>query len=133
MQCTTLATAIYGFDKNLSRFFPLRRPAVPEFVSFGWAALSAWKSRCASARSVEAPVSIRHDLHRRGIGRALMLDLIERAQAAGHPTSIGGACTDQAASLALQESFPAEVPSRSLTSASCPAENRAQANLHADL
>ena len=68
----------------------------------GWAALSAWKSRCAYARSVETPVYIRHDLHRRGLGRALMLDLIERAQAAGHHTIIGGACTEQAASLALQ-------------------------------
>ena len=71
----------------------------------GWAALSAWKSRCAYARSVEASVYIRHDLHRRGLGRALMLDLIERAQAAGHHTIIGGACTEQAASLALQESL----------------------------
>jgi GNAT superfamily N-acetyltransferase len=86
MQGTTMATAIYGFNKNLPRFFSLRRPAVPEFVSFGWAALSAWKSRCAYARSVEASVYIRHDLHRRGLGRALMLDLIERAQAAGHHT-----------------------------------------------
>lgn len=34
-----------------------------------------------------------------------MLDLIERAQAAGHHTIIGGACTEQAASLALQESL----------------------------
>jgi phosphinothricin acetyltransferase len=67
-------------------------------------ALSAWKSRCAYARSVEVSVYIRHDLHRRGLGRALMLDLIERAQAAGHHT-IGGACTEQAASLALQESL----------------------------
>src|SRR5208282_4516890 len=105
MQGTTMATAIYGFNKNLPRFFSLRRPAVPEFVSFGWAALSAWKSRCAYARSVEASVYIRHDLHRRGLGRALMLDLIERAQTAGHHTSIGGACTEQAASLALQESL----------------------------
>ena len=71
----------------------------------GWAALSAWKSRCAYARSVEVSVYIRHDLHRRGLGRALMLDLIERAQAAGHHTIIGGACTEQAASLALQESL----------------------------
>jgi L-amino acid N-acyltransferase len=70
----------------------------------GWAALSAWKSRCAYAPSVEVSVDVRHDLHRRGLGRALMLDLIERAQAAGHHT-ISGACTEQAASLALQESL----------------------------
>ena len=31
-----------------------------------------------------------------------MRDLIERARSAGHHTIIGGACTEQAASLALQ-------------------------------
>ena len=77
--------------------------AVGEVV--GWASLSPWNSRCAYARSVEASVYIRHDLHRRGIGRALMLDLIEHARAAGLHTIIGGACTEQAASLALQESL----------------------------
>jgi phosphinothricin acetyltransferase len=71
----------------------------------GWGALSAWKSRCAYVHSVEASVYLRSDFHRRGIGRALLLDLIERACAAGHRTIIGGACTEQAASLALQESL----------------------------
>jgi L-amino acid N-acyltransferase len=79
--------------------------AVPDGEVAGWAALSPWKSRCGYARSVEASVYIRHDLHRRGIGRALVLDLIERARAAGHHTILGGACTEQAASLALQESL----------------------------
>lgn len=71
----------------------------------GWAALSAWKSRCAYARSVEASVYIRQDFQRRGIGRALMLELIERARSAGHHTILGGACTEQSASLALMESL----------------------------
>jgi L-amino acid N-acyltransferase YncA len=71
----------------------------------GWAALSPWKSRAAYARSVEFSVYVRHDLHRGGIGRALMVDLIERARAAGHHTVIGGACTEQAASIALQEAL----------------------------
>ena len=71
----------------------------------GWAALSAWNPREAYARSVEASVYLRHDVQRRGVGRRLMLDLIERAREAGHHTIIGGACTEQAASLALQESL----------------------------
>ena len=69
----------------------------------GWAALSPWKSRCGYARSAEASVYVRHDCHRRGVGRALLLDLIHRARAAGHHTVIGGACTEHPASLALQE------------------------------
>jgi len=71
----------------------------------GWAALSPWKSRAAYARSVEFSVYVRHDLHRGGLGRALMVDLIERARAAGHHTIVGGACTEQAASIALQEAL----------------------------
>jgi phosphinothricin acetyltransferase len=49
-------------------------------------------------------VYIDHNCHRRGIGRALLLDLISRARELGHHTILGGACTEQAASLALQES-----------------------------
>lgn len=71
----------------------------------GWAALSSWKSRCAYARSVEASVYVRHDCHRRGLGKLLLCDLIERARAAGHHTIIGGTCTEQIASLALQKSL----------------------------
>ena len=44
-------------------------------------------------------------MRRHGIGRALLLDLIERARTLAHHTMIGGACTEQAASLALQESL----------------------------
>ncbi|MBX9627755.1 MAG: GNAT family N-acetyltransferase [Gemmataceae bacterium] len=69
----------------------------------GWAALSAWKARCAYARSAEASVYVRHDRHRRGVGRALLLDLLDRARAAGLHTVIGGACSEHPASLALQE------------------------------
>ena len=92
-------------------WFQGRSPAHPVIVAevagevVGWASLSPWNSRCAYARSVEASVYIRHDLQRRGIGRALMLELIERARAAGLHTIIGGACTEQTASLELQESL----------------------------
>jgi phosphinothricin acetyltransferase len=85
-----------------------RSPAHPVIVAeaagevVGWAALSKWNARGGYARTVEASVYIRHDRQRRGLGKALMLDLIERARAAGHHTIIGGACTEQAASLALQ-------------------------------
>jgi L-amino acid N-acyltransferase len=68
----------------------------------GWAALSPWSSRCGYASTVEASVYVRHDRHRRGLGRALLADLIERAKRLGHHVVIGGASSDQTASLALQ-------------------------------
>jgi phosphinothricin acetyltransferase len=92
-------------------WFEGRSPAHPVTVAeiagniVGWASLSPWKSRAGYVHSVEFSVYIHHDWHRRGIGRALVLDLIERATAAGHHTIIGGACTTQTASLAMQESL----------------------------
>jgi phosphinothricin acetyltransferase len=68
----------------------------------GWAALSPWKSRCAYTNSAEASVYVHHEYHRRGIGKALLLDLIERAKVTGLHTIIGGTCSEQAASIALQ-------------------------------
>lgn len=92
-------------------WFQSRSPTHPVVVAevagevIGWASLSPWSGRAGYARTVEASVYIRHDCHRRGLGRMLLLDLIERARALGHHVIIGGACTEQAASLALQESL----------------------------
>jgi L-amino acid N-acyltransferase len=79
--------------------------AVLEGEVVGWGSISPFRPRAAYAHSVEASVYLRHDVHRRGIGKALLLDLITRAKAAGHHTLIGGASADQTASLALQKSL----------------------------
>jgi L-amino acid N-acyltransferase YncA len=71
-------------------------------IVVAWAALSPWKSRCGYAWAAEASVYVHHEHHRRGLGKALLLDLVERAKAAGLHTVIGGASSDQHASLALQ-------------------------------
>ena len=97
--------------EDTAAWFAGRGPAHPVIVAemdgvvAGWAALSAWKARCAYAKSAEASVYVRHDAHRRGIGRALLADLIARGRAAGLHTIIGGACTEHPASLALQEAL----------------------------
>src|SRR3954468_23228010 len=50
----------------------------------GWGSLSPFHARSAYRRTVENSVYVRHDLHRRGIGRLLLADLIERARDVGH-------------------------------------------------
>lgn len=70
-----------------------------------WASLSPWNPREGYARTVEASIYVRHDLLRRGIGSALLADLIERARALGYHAILGGVCATQAASIALQERF----------------------------
>lgn len=74
-----------------------------------WAALSPWKSRCGYALSAEASVYVHHEQQRRGLGRALLLDLIARGRAAGLHVIIGGTSSDQAASLALQQALGFEI------------------------
>jgi phosphinothricin acetyltransferase len=71
----------------------------------GWGSLSIWNKRAAYASTVEASVYVRADVQRRGVGRAILQDLLERARQCGHRTVIGGACTEQTASIALQESL----------------------------
>jgi phosphinothricin acetyltransferase len=71
----------------------------------GWAALSWFREREGYRFTVENTVYVRAQLHRRGIGRALLADLISRARALGHHTIIAGVSAEQAGSLALHSAF----------------------------
>ncbi|MBI2992588.1 MAG: N-acetyltransferase [Gammaproteobacteria bacterium] len=98
-------------EEKRARWFAKRGSAHPVTVAeadgtiVAWASLSPWNPREGYARTVEASIYVRHDLLRRGIGSALLSDLIERAQALGHHAILGGVCTTQTASIALQERF----------------------------
>ncbi len=71
----------------------------------GWGALSPFRTREGYRFTVEASVYVRHDRHRKGIGRAILQNLIERSRKLGYRVMIGGASADQTASIALQESM----------------------------
>lgn len=71
----------------------------------GWGSLSPWNKRAAYAQSVEASVYVRSDQQRRGFGKELLVALIGRAKSLGHHVLVGGACTEQVGSMALQESL----------------------------
>jgi phosphinothricin acetyltransferase len=97
-------------DDEHRRWFAERSAGHPVTVAVlgevvGWGALSPWRSRCAYDHTVEASVYVRHDLHRKGVGRLLLLDLIERARRAGHHALVGSTCAEQEGSLALQRSL----------------------------
>lgn len=67
----------------------------------GWGSLSPFHARAAYCHTVENSVYVRHDAHRRGIGSAVLKELIVRATEFGHRTIIGGIDGDQVASIAL--------------------------------
>ena len=73
-----------------------------EIVGFG--ALSPFRSRCAYRDTIELTVYVRHDSHRRGSGRVIVRDLIERARSLGYHTILAASCAESVASIALLKS-----------------------------
>lgn len=71
----------------------------------GWGSLSPFHARAAFARTVEESVYIHHDFHRRGIGKAILTELLKRAKELGHHRVIAAISGDQEPSLALHESL----------------------------
>ena len=68
-----------------------------------WGALSEFRGRYAYRFTVENSVYVRHDMHRLGIGRALLAELVARAGALGHHTIIAAISAEQEPSIALHE------------------------------
>jgi len=93
------------------RWFNVRTSVHPVVVAesdgkiVGWGSLSPWNPRAGYAKTVEFSVYVRHDCHRMGLGRLIVVDLIDRAKKLGHHVVLGGASADQTASIALQESL----------------------------
>lgn len=67
----------------------------------GWGSLSSYHPRSAYRNTVENSIYVHPDHHRRGIGSALLGDLITRARSIGHRAIIAGIDADQAGSIAL--------------------------------
>ena len=67
----------------------------------GWGSLSRFHPRSAYRNTVENSVYVRHDLHNRGIGSALLADSVERARVLGHRTILALIDADQTASVEL--------------------------------
>jgi len=81
---------------------PITVAVVDEQIA-GWGALSRFHQRCAYGRTVEDSVYVRPDMLRRGIGSALLSDLIARGRSLAHHTIIAVVDSSQAASIALHD------------------------------
>jgi len=71
----------------------------------GWGSLSKWNNRCAYRYSTEDSVYVRRDCHGRGVGRAILTDLIARAKHHGHRNIVAQIADHQAASERLHASL----------------------------
>ncbi len=70
----------------------------------GWAALSSWSERCAYARAAEVSVYVHPAERGRGVGRALLRELIARGRRAGLGVLLARIESGGAASLQLHRS-----------------------------
>jgi phosphinothricin acetyltransferase len=96
----TLADREKWFAEHPSDKYPVTvAEAEGQFV--GWGSLSKFRPRAAYAPTAEPSVYIHHEFLGQGLGRVLLVDLIERARIAGFHSLIGGASADRAASLKL--------------------------------
>ncbi|HEX6004805.1 MAG TPA: GNAT family N-acetyltransferase [Burkholderiales bacterium] len=71
----------------------------------GWSALDVFRARPAYRHTTEFSVYVHHGWHRRGVGRALVLDLVERARSAGHHAMVGGCCSESTGVIALLQAL----------------------------
>jgi phosphinothricin acetyltransferase len=72
-----------------------------EGVVIAWGSLSTYNVRSAYRFTVENSVYVHNQHQRRGIGDAILADLVARARAIGHRTIIAGIDASQAGSVAL--------------------------------
>jgi phosphinothricin acetyltransferase len=71
----------------------------------GWASLSPFHPRAAYRQTAETSVYVQHGQQRRGVGRALMEELIRQAETLGYHALIGGVSADQTASVGLHSAL----------------------------
>jgi L-amino acid N-acyltransferase YncA len=99
----TLEDRLAWFDEHSERHPVLAAEVEGEFV--GWGALSVHNPRGGYRHTADVSVYVHLEFHRRGIGRALLLELITRARALGYHALLAICCTESVGSIALHESL----------------------------
>ncbi len=86
--------------------------AVADGKVIGWGSLSKFHPRSAYKYTVENSIYVDHTCHRKGVGRAIMEDLIDRAEKAGFHSIVALIDGGQSASLALHQKYGFELAGR---------------------
>jgi L-amino acid N-acyltransferase len=112
-----VATSTCTYDRDprpaeaAAAWFAAHGPAHPVTIAevggaiVGWGSLSPFRPRWGYRFTVEDTVYVRHDHHGRGVGRAVLADLVARARALGHRVVIAAISADQTASVRLHEAL----------------------------
>jgi phosphinothricin acetyltransferase len=111
----TTSTCTYQYEPNplgaRQAWFAGHGPSHPVIVAvdgdeiIGWGSLSSFREREGYRFTVEDTVYVDHRHHRRGVGRAIVVELIARARRLGHRTIIAGVSAEQTGSVALHQAL----------------------------
>jgi phosphinothricin acetyltransferase len=80
-------------------------PRVAGARVIGWASLNRYNPREAYGHTVELSVYVRDGYRGRGIGRALVRELLDQARSVGHHVVLAQVAADQEPSLAMHRSL----------------------------
>lgn len=85
--------------------FPVRVAVAPDGAVAGYASFGDWRAWDGYRHTVEHSVYVDPDHQGQGIGKALMLDLIDQARAQGKHVMIAGIEAENTASIRLHETL----------------------------
>ena len=103
LEAQSIDERLAWMKEHTGRFPAIVAEAEGKFA--GWGALSVFNPRGGYRHTAEVSVYVRPELHRRGIGRALLTELISRARAAEHHVLIAQCCGESRESIALHEAL----------------------------
>jgi len=92
-------------------WFTVHGPSHPVLVAeqagevLAWGALSPFRPRGGYRFTVEDSLYVRYDQQRRGLGKALLIELLQAARVHGHRTVMAVISADKPGSIALHEAF----------------------------
>lgn len=92
-------------------WFTAHGPSHPVLVAelagevLAWGALSPFRPRGGYRFTVEDSIYVRHDQQRRGLGKALLGELLQAARVHGHHSVMAVISADKPGSVALHEAF----------------------------
>ncbi len=111
LHSTATYQTVPSSDHERAAWFAAHGPSHPVIVAdvagqvVGWGSLSPFHARAAFNRTVEESVYVDRDFQRRGIGKAIITDLLARAKNLDHHRVIAAISGDQAPSLALHRTL----------------------------
>lgn len=100
-----LANRHKWWSDRLSAGYPVLVAVAEDGTVAGYASFGDWRAFDGYRHTVEHSVYVRSDCRGAGIGKALMVALIDRARAIGKHVMVAGITADNAASIAMHEAL----------------------------